>query len=98
MFYKLQKRFDGYRKIGADIVYIPFDRDILLDIFNQFTDEEKPEKGNNLKKDYIRQIAESKCYQHEHTPQGRQLTDKIILFLGTAMVMELLIIGIQAAF
>lgn len=96
LFYKLQKRFKGYKKIGSDMVTISFDRDIVLDTFGQLRDAEKPEKGSNLKKDFVSKIATAKCYKHEHSGKKRDLYDKMVLFFGIALVCELLIIGIQA--
>lgn len=97
MFYKLQKRFGGYRKIGSDMVTVSFDRDIVLDIFGQLSDAEKPERGSDLKKSFVKNIAEAKCYRHEHGKKPRTLIDKLVLFMGVAILMEVLIIGMQAA-
>lgn len=98
LLYKLQKRFRGYKKIGSDMVTLSFDRDIVLDPFGQLTDAEKPERGKNLKKDFVKNIAEAKCYRHEHGKKPRTLMDKMVIFMGTAIVGEVLIIGMQAAF
>ena len=96
LFYRLQKRFKGYKRIGSDMVTISFDRDIVLDTFGQLKDAEKPEKGANLKKDFVSKIATAKCYKHEHTGKKRNLMDRMVMYFGITLVVEVLIIGIQA--
>ena len=98
MRYKLLKRFNGFKNIGADMVTLSYARDIVFDPFNQLNINEKPEKGKALVKDFIKKIAEAKCYQHERTAKGSTLSDKITLFIGITMVLLALAIGIQVAF
>lgn len=98
MRYKLLKRFDGYGNIGADMVTISFARDIVFDPFNQLNDSEKPDKGAELIKDFVRKIAEAKCYRHEREAKGSVLADKIVWFMGITMVMLGLALGAKAAF
>lgn len=98
MRYKLLKRFNGYKKIGADMVTISFARDIVFDPFNQLAPSEKPEKGDKLVKDFVRKIAEAKCYKHEQKAKGSLLIEKIVLFEGFTMVLLALGIGIVVAF
>ena len=97
LFYKLQKRFRGYGKMGSDMVTMSFDRDIVLDPFGELNDAEKPERGNNLKKSFVKNIAEAKCYRHEHSKKPGTLMDKLVMFMGIAIILEVLIIGMQAA-
>lgn len=98
MRYKLLKRFNGFKNIGADMVTISYARDIVFDPFGQLTDSEAPEKGKKLTKDFIKKIAEAKCYQHERDAKGSSFVEKITLFLGITMVLLALAIGIKAAF
>jgi len=96
--YKLLRRFDGYKNIGADMVTISYARDIVFDPFGQLNFSEKPEKGKALIKDFIKKIAEAKCYQHERTAKGSSFSDKITIFLGITMVLLALAMGAKAAF
>ena len=98
MRYKLLKVFNGFKKIGADMVTISFARDIVFDPFNQLATSEKPERGASLTKDFVRKIAEAKCYTHEQKAKGSLLIDKLVLFLGFTMVLLALGIGIVVAF
>ena len=98
MRYKLLKRFDGFKGIGADMVTISYARDIVFDPFNQLRINEKPEKGKALTKAFIKKIAEAICYQHERTAKGSTLSDKVTVFIGITMVLLALAIGIKAAF
>ena len=98
MKYKLLKRFDGYKNIGADMVTLSFARDIVFDPFGQLNDSEKPDKGGELIKEFVRKIAEAKCYRHEVNAKGSTVAEKVVLFMGATMVLMALGIGIQAAF
>ena len=98
MRYKLLKRFNGFGNVGADMVTISYARDIVFDPFSELSDKEKPEKGKKLIKDFIKKIAEAKCYQHERTAKGSTFTDTITLCLGIAVVLLALAMGIKAAF
>ena len=97
LFYKLQKRFKGYKRIGFDMVTISFDRDIVLDTFGQLSDAEKPQRGADLKKSFVSNIATATCYKHEHTDKKRSLLDKMVMYLGMALLCELAIILLQVA-
>lgn len=96
-FYKLQKTFNGYKGIGADMVTIAFDRDIILDPDDQLSSDEKPEKGTQLVKKWISRIGEAQRYKVQNKPGSMLLWDKITMFLGTALVLEWVIIGINIA-
>jgi len=96
--YKLLKRFDGFKGIGADMVTVSYARDIVFDPFSQLKVNEKPEKGKGLIKEFIKKIATSICYQHERTAKGTTFVETITLFLGVTMVLLALAIGIKAAF
>jgi len=98
MRYKLLKRFNGFKRIGADMVTISFARDIVFDPFDQLATSEKPEKGASLTKDFVRKIAEAKCYTHEQKAKGSLLVDKLVLFLGFTMIVLALGIGAMVAF
>lgn len=96
-FFNLQKSFNGYKNINAAKVTVVFDRDIILDPFKQLSDEEKPEKGRRLVKSWITRIGESQRYKVQNKPGRMLLLDKITMFLGTALVLEWVIIGINIA-
>lgn len=93
-FYGLQYPFYGYKNISAGMVSICFDRDIIVDEFNILADSEKPAKGNSLVKDWITKKAESRRYKMQNKPTNMLLLDKISIFLGSAIIIQLLIIGL----
>lgn len=95
--YKLLKQFVGFKKIAANMVTISFGRDIVLDIFSQLKDHEKPEKGEKRVKTFVTRIAEAKCYQHEKSQQGLLFMDKMTIFLGLTMVLLAIGMGIKAS-
>ena len=96
--YKLLRRFDGFKGIGADMVTVSYGRDIVFDPFRQLNDGEIPEKGKARIKTFITKIAEAKCYQHERTAKGSTLADKVVVYMGIVMVLLALAIGAKAAF
>ena len=87
MRYKLLKRFDGYGNVGADMVTISFARDIVFDPFGQLNDSEKPDKGASLIKEFVRKIAEAKCYRHELDAKGSVFAERIVGFMGVTIVL-----------
>ena len=98
MRYKLLKQFDGYGKLSAGMVTLSFARDIVYDLFGQLSDKEKPDKGDSLTKNFVRKIAEAKCYQHEQKAKGSLFVDKLVVFMGITMVLLAVGIGLKVAF
>ena len=92
--YKLLKNFTGYGHIAADKLTLSYARDIIFDPFSQLEGGEKLTKGEELKKDFVRKIAEAKCYKHEHEAKGNQSINKIIMFEGVVMVILALVMFI----
>lgn len=95
MRYKLLKRFDGFKNIGADMVTISYARDIVFDPFRQLNQSEKLEKGKQLVKGFVKKIAEAKCYQHERSAKGSLFAEKIMLYLGICIVVLALAFAIK---
>lgn len=98
MRYKLLKRFDGFKNIGADMVTISYARDIVFDAFSQLKQSEKLEQGKHLVKGFVKKIAEAKCYQHERSAKGSLFTEKIMMYLGICIVILALSFGIKVGF
>lgn len=89
--YKLLKRFDGYKSMSADMVTLSGERDIVLDLFNELKDSEKPggdesgkTVGEKLNK-FIGRVAASTCYRIERTAKPHSQLDKVVTFLGIAI-------------
>ncbi len=97
MLYKLMKRFEGYARIGAGMVTICYNRDIILDPLHQMPEKTKPVKGSSLQKDFIRKLAEAKCYQHEYSARPTFILDKMTVFIGITMILLALALGIKLA-
>jgi len=98
MRYKLLKRFDGFKNIGADMVTISYARDIVFDAFSQLAQNEKLEKGKHIVKDFVKKIAEAKCYQHERSAKGSLFAEKIMMYLGICIVVLALSFGLKVSF
>ncbi len=94
---RLQKRFKGHGNIKPCLVTLSCERDILLDPFVQLRESEKPEKGPGIKKNFITAIASAACYKHEKHRTAMNLVDKLILFFGATMLLEVFILGIIVA-
>ncbi len=95
-FFKLAKRFTGYRSLKPCMATICFDGDILLDPFRELKDSEKPQKGRELVKDFVTDIATAKCYRHEHGKHSSTI-DRLVLFFGSVMIVEVFIILLEVA-
>lgn len=98
-FYSAELRFNGYRGIGADMVTLSFNRDFILDPFNSVKEVTTPSDGGKPKKDplsiraWTSKIAESQRYKVVSKPGNTLLVNRISMFLGIALILELLIIG-----
>ena len=96
--YKLLKRFNGFKDISADRLTISYNRDIVLDLFDQLSDVDKPSENGKFKRDYIRHVAEAKCYQHEQKAKPTIWADRMTMWMGAVMVLLALGIGVAVAF
>ena len=92
-FYKLQFPFKGYGNIGADKVTLSFDRHYVLDPFDLLNKDERPPQDGKLDNAYISQIASGRCYKIESQKKGTSVVDKMTLFLGSGIILEIIIIA-----
>ena len=94
-FYKLQFPFPGYRHIKPDMVTLAFDRDIILDPFGIMKDGDKPTKNVPINQNkWISDVAEAARYRHQSHPAKAFMTDRLMLFLGSATIINVLIAGL----
>jgi len=100
-FYCAQIPFSGFKKIHADMVTLGFDRDFILDLFNkvpvQTNSSGKPDKSEESIKKWTAQVAESQRYKVMTHPGGMLPMDKIIAWLGVALVIMAISLGISKA-
>ena len=83
--------------IGADMVTLGFDRDIILDPFGIVDDKEKPEKNKKINENsWITDVAEGQRYKVQNKPGNRLLVDKITLIIGVATLIIVLAIAGRA--
>ena len=97
LFNKLLKRFDGGNGLPSGMVQIAFERDIILDPYSQVDPAEKPEKGPGLVKEWIRNVAETARYKHQKRRAVNQIWSKVTLFMGGALILMVLMIGLKLA-
>lgn len=88
LFHKSQYSFNGYGSIPADMVTLGYERDIILDPHNILKDDDKPEKGDGLVKEWIKNIAETQRYKIQSKPAARTLIDYITWLLLACAAME----------
>jgi len=98
MYFKLLKRFPGFKNIDSGMVTLSYGRNIILDPFNQLSDAEKPMEKGKFKSSFVKQIAESKCYQHEQKAKTSLIGDRVTIFLGTLVILFGIVIGIVAVY
>lgn len=97
MMYKLLKRFNGYKGVGAGMLTVSYSRDIILDLFQQLAEEESPSKKGELKTSFLREVFETNVFALDRKIKPKSSTDKIIIFLGVTMLLLALGIGIKVA-
>lgn len=107
--YRNQFPFAGYKSIKADQVTLSYDRDIILDPYKLIEDDEdNPQKRTKVVADAVEGSKEVKGTRAwlSDIGEARRLKllanrakssnyNKIIIFLGSALMVELLIIGFQ---
>lgn len=97
-FYSNQIRFDGYKNFHADLVSLGYDRDFILDPFNRVPVLDnpggKPGKTNDSIKKWTAQIAESQRQKVNAKPGTSLLVNKIVVFLGIGLILQLLLWGL----
>lgn len=106
--YRNQFPFAGYRSIKPDQVTLSFDRDIILDPYNLVGGEDDPAKSAKVVLDavegekeikgtraWLSDIGEARRLKLLANRAKKNNYNKIIMFLGVALMIELLIIGFQ---
>ncbi len=108
-FYRNQFPFPGYKNIKADQVTLSFDRDIILDPFGIVEKEkEAPDKSKKILGDvagdareitgvkaWLGNIGEARRLKMLANRAKKSNYNKLIMFLGSALMIELLIIGFE---
>ena len=97
-FYKLQFPFAGMKGVGADMVTLGFDRDIILDPYNIVDSSQKPDKHKKINENpWITEVAEAQRYKAQNNPSNMLLVEKVTLFLGVCTTIIVLSIAIRWA-
>lgn len=99
-FFNTEKIFDGFKNIHADSVVLGFNRDFVLDPFNQVPEADKPGSGKPKKTDikkWTAEIAEGQRYKIMNKGGGMLLVNKITIFLGVCNILMVLAILINRA-
>lgn len=95
-FFKLQFPFEGIKGIKAGMFTLSHERDIVYDPFNILSDQEKPEaitpQSGMFNRRGIREVAQSKCYKHEHSKPPSTVIDKVVWAL--IIIVTLFALGI----
>lgn len=102
-FYSSEFNFDGYKGIHADSVTLGFNRDFILDPFDRVKEATtpsggKPKKDESAIKNWTKEIAEGQRYKVMNKPGNMLLVNKITIFLGVGMIINLIIMGITLAY
>jgi len=89
-FFKLQFPFMGYGKIPAGSYTLSHERDIVYDPFNLLADADKPSLDTTLglfNRTGIKEVAQGKCYKHEHQKPPSNMIDKVTWGLLVVVVL-----------
>ncbi len=95
---KLILPFEGMGKLRKSAVIMCIESDIIFDPFNKLSDNDKPTIGPDLIKKRISKKAEAIRYRHQAKPGESLIMNRVTLFLGIAIIMEMLILGMMVAF
>lgn len=110
-FYRNQFPFEGYKGIKRDQVTLSYGRDIILDPYKLIEkDEDNPQKRTKMVLDavdgqkqiqgthaWLSDVGEARRMKMLANRSKRSNYDKLMIFLGSALILELLIIGIEVA-
>jgi len=98
MYFKLRKRFPGFKNIDSGMVTLSYGRNIVFDPFDQLSDSETPMVKGKFKDTFIQRVAESKCYQHEQKAKTSLVGDRLTVFMGILALLLGISIGIVAVY
>lgn len=96
-YYQTLYPFDGYKNIPADAVQLAYGRHFHMEIHNILDEKARPPDKSELDSPFISAIAESRAVEITRTAKPHSMNDRLILFLGIALVLEILIWGIAYA-
>ena len=80
-YFKLEHQFKGFGRIPPGMYTLCHERDIVYDPYNVLSEAEKPEKDLShglFDRRGISEVAQSKCYRHEHQKLSGGMIDKVI--------------------
>jgi len=101
LFYASEIQFNGHKGIPADMMSLSFDRDMILDPFGKVPVREnisgKPGTDEVSIGKWLAKIAESQRYKVMVKQGSLLLIEKITLFLGIGLILEIIGLVITAA-
>ena len=106
-FYKTLFAFPGYRNIPSGLYTLSYERDIILDPYNIVDRAEKPDtykqKGNNKQGpdnpivSWLKDVGHARRFKIMAQRGKNSHGDKIIYFMGAALIIELLMLFVMWA-
>lgn len=104
-FYQAQYPFPGYKNIPADMVTLSHARDIILDPHKLVPIDELPDiktddkrkTGNDKMKTWLANIGKASRLKIMAKRGKSKSTDKIIVFLGASLMLQIVILLITVA-
>ncbi len=88
---------EGYGNIPADACQLTCSRYFFLELHNILSEEEKPPEDGALDSPFLAAIAESRAIQVSKTKKPRTVYEKLTLWLGASLVLEIIVWGIRYA-
>lgn len=93
---KLTVPFEAFAGIKKGRAVICAENDIIFDVFNRLGDEEKPEKGPGLVKDWIKKKADTVRFRHQAKPKTSSIMNVITFTLSGGVAVMLILVLITA--
>lgn len=89
--------FDGYKTIPGDAVQMAYGRHFHMEIHDILNDDDRPPETSELDHPFISAIAEARAVEITRTAKPHSTYDRLMLILGTALILEFIIWGIAYA-
>ena len=96
-YYQTLYPFDGYKSIPGDALHMAYGRHFFMEMHDILKDEDKPPETSELDHPFISAIAEARAVEITRTAKPNSSYDKLMLILGTGLILEFIIWGIAYA-
>lgn len=88
---------EGYKNIPRDAVQLTCSRYILLELHDILQQKDRPPEDGSLDHPYLSNIADDRAIQVSKLKKPRTIYEKLTLWLGLALILEIIVMGVRYA-